>query len=275
VTEAAPTVPERAPVDLSAQWIPLLRRLTETLPAWGLWKNADSALAGRGDFDSTAPTSDWGVVTAAFEEWAGDHGLGPVTACHHVPGVLFIVAVDRARSVLVELDVNARKYFRGWTMFRPEAIAPLMEIDARGFRRVRPGAEGVILLTQNGMRWGGRPDPRGLARKGVAELLRADPGGVEAAASLFGVAAPALGAAARSVAEGGWNRGAFVTVEAYAVARALLAPGVLVTRLWAKRVKKRCPVLKSIFSEHRAVPRDHDAWVRAVARDHVVLAGAS
>lgn len=273
MTEAA-AAPEAGAVDLSGQWIPLLRRLTETLPAWGLWKNADSALAGRGDFDSTAPHADWGVITAAFEEWASEHGYAPVSACHHVPGVLFLVALDRARSVLIELDVNARKYFRGWTMFRPERIAALMEIDERGFRRVRPGAEGVILLTQNGMRWRGRPDTRGLARKRVAELLRSDPEGVEAAARLFGRAAPALRAGARSVAEGGWNRPAFLALEAYAIGRAVLAPHVALTRLWAKRVKKRCPILKAIFSEHRSVPDDHDAWVRAVAAEHIVFRGA-
>jgi hypothetical protein len=146
-----------------------------------------------------------------------------------------------------------------------------MEIDERGFRRVRPGAEGVILLTQNGMRWGGRPDPEGLARKRVRELLRSDPDGVRAAARLFGPASGALLAGAHSVVAGSWNRPAMVAVEAWAVLRALLAPHVLVTRLWAKRVKKRCPVLRSICSSGRRVPSDVGAWLRAVERDHELL----
>jgi hypothetical protein len=264
-------VTEAPATDLSPLWVPLLRRLTTTLPAWGLWKNADSALAGRGDFDSTAPFSDWATITAAFAEWAEQHDLGPVVACHHVPGVLFLVAVDRAHVRLVELDVNARKYFRGWTLFRPEHLAGVMELDARGFRRVRSGAEGVILLTQNGMRWGGRPDPDGLARKRVAELLRSDPEGVHHAARLFGPAAGALRAGADAVAHGGWNRPAMVAVEGWAVMRAFLAPHVLVTRFWAKRVKRRCPVLRSIFGEQRRLPADLDAWLRSVARDHELL----
>lgn len=265
------TTTEAPAVDLAPMWVPLLRRLTETLPAWGLWKNADAALGGHGDFDSTAPSSDWGAITAAFQEWSEAHGFAPATACHHVPGVLFLVAVDRDKGRLVELDVNARKYFRGWTMFRPEGLAGLMEIDERGFRRVRPGAEAVILLTQNGMRWGGRADPAGLRRKRVAELLRSDPEGVAAAARLFGPARGALAHLAARVERGRWSHPAALAVEAYAVARAVAAPGVLVTRLWAKRVKRRCPVLISIFSNERRVPADVDGWVAAVARDHVVL----
>ena len=272
---ARPAPPAPPGADLSAMWVPLLVRLTERLPAWGLWKNADSALAGRGDFDSTAPTSDWGAITAAFHEWAQGHGLGPVTGCHHVPGVLFLVAVDRERRRVVELDANARKYFRGWTMFRPDSLAPLMEIDRRGFRRIRPGAEGVILLTQNGARWGGRRDEEGLRRKRVAGLLRADPEGVEAAAQLFGPARGALLASARAVAEGRWDRRAMLAVEAYAVGRAVLEPHVALTRLWAKRVKRRCPVLRAIFTDHRSIPADVDGWVASVAREHVVLGARS
>ncbi|HEX2236752.1 MAG TPA: hypothetical protein VHK89_10805 [Actinomycetota bacterium] len=265
------TTADAPAVDLAPMWVPLLRRLTDTIPAWGLWKNADAALAGHGDFDSTAPSSDWAAITAAFQEWATEHGFGPATACHHVPGVLFLVAVDRANARLVELDVNARKYFRGWTMFRPEALAALMEIDERGFRRVRPGAEAVILLTQNGMRWGGRPDVPGLRRKRVADLLRSDPEGVAAAARLFGPARGALVRLAGRVERGGWSRPDALSVEAYAVARALAAPGILFTRVWAKRVKRRCPVLVSIFSNERRVPPDVDRWIEGVERDHVVL----
>ncbi|CAN5700595.1 hypothetical protein BH24ACT26_BH24ACT26_04850 [soil metagenome] len=258
-------------VDLSPLWLPLLRDLTETFPRWGLWKNADRALAGHGDFDSTAPVEDWDAIIARFHGWATEAGFGPVAACSHVAGVLFLIALDPATSSFLELDVNDRKYFRGWTLFRPGKLTPLMEIDARGFRRVRPGAEGVILLTQNGLKWGGRPDHQGLRRKRVAELLTQDPDGVRAAGHLFGLASGALVAGAQAVARGEWNRPAMLAVEAWALLRALLTPQVVATRFGAKRVKKRCPVLRSIFIDGRRIPADVDSWVARVAEDHPVL----
>jgi hypothetical protein len=265
-------VSEIATADLTDLWVPLLRRLTDDFPSWGLWKNADAALAGHGDFDSTAPVADWDAITMAFRDWAGAHDHGPVAACRHVPGVLFLVAVDRASSKLLELDVNARKYFRGWTLFCPENLAPLMEIDERGFRRVRPGAEGVILLTQNGLRWGGRPDRAGLQRKQVAEILRRDPAGVRAAARLFGPAAATLCSAAERVAEGGWDRRAMMTVEAWALLRAVAQPHIALTRLWAKEIKKRCPVLRAIFGSGRRID-DVDGWVKSVTQAQELVPG--
>jgi len=35
-----------AQVDLSALWLPLLRRLTDVCPGWGIWKNADVLASG-------------------------------------------------------------------------------------------------------------------------------------------------------------------------------------------------------------------------------------
>lgn len=258
-------------VDLSSLWLPLLARLTATLPSWGLWKNADTALMGHGDFDSTAPESDWDTITSEFHRWAADNGYTPVAACRHVPGVLFLIALHPRRPTFLELDVNARKYFRGSTVFRPETLLPVMEVDDRGFRRVRPGAEGVILLTQNGTRWGGRPDRAGLERKRVAELLSADPEGVRLTAPLFGPASAALVSAAEGAARGRWDRRAMLVVESWAVVKAVAAPRILLTRFWARRVKKRCPVLRSIFVDNRVIPDDRSTWLDRVARDHLVL----
>lgn len=260
---------ERPGDERADQWLALLARLTRALPLWGLWKNADAALAGHGDFDSTAPVEDWERIIQEFSGWAVGLGLGPVTACREVPGVLFLLALDREKGEVLELDVNARKYFRGWTMFRPVDLAPVMEIDERGFRRVRAGAEGLILMVQNGLRWGGRPDPAGLARKRVADFLRADPEGVRLAARLFGAARGAAERAAAAVARGGWDRRAMLTLEGYAGLRALGAPGIAFGRLLVPGRKRRCPVLRTIFEDDRKVA-DPGRWIRAVAEAHEV-----
>jgi hypothetical protein len=253
--------------DLTAMWMPLLVRLTELHPNWGLWKNADSALLGDGDFDSTAPESDWDGIEAEFAAWAAQHGLGVVAACRHVRGVLFLVAVDVDSGTIFELDVNARKYFRGWTVFRPTDLKPMMELDERGFRRVRPGAEGVTLLTQNGLKWGGRRDSQGLRRKRVVEFLEADQEGVVAAARLFGFAEQAILRGAKAVTEDGWDRAAMLQVELRALLGALREPSVLVSRFRAKRVKKRCQLLRTIFVDGRQIHGSISSWVERVSRE--------
>jgi hypothetical protein len=261
--------PQELP-DLVALWLPLLRRLTDRLPLWGLWKNADAALAGSGDFDSTAPKSDWDAIMGEVRAWAGENRLGPITTCRHVRGVLFILVLDQTHRTFLELDVNDRKYFRGWTMFRPPDLAPFMEIDERGFRRVNRGMEGVILLVQNGLRWGGRPHPAGMSKRRIAEVLAEDPDGVRRAAVLFGAARPPLVAGAEAVASGRWNRAAMLLVEAWAVLHALAAPGILLGRLWSRPVKRRCPLLRTIFLDDRRFPDDVQDWLRQVGRSHPV-----
>jgi hypothetical protein len=259
--------------DLSMQWLPLLRRLTDASPRWGIWKNVDSALNGSGDIDSTAPAEDWDMIEKEFVSWALSNGFGPAASCRHVPGVLFLVAVDRSTRALYELDVNARKYFRGWTMFRPDDLAAVMEMDPRGFRRVRAGAEAMILLVQNGTKWGGRVNPEGLAAKGVIARLAADPQGVEDAARLFGPARGAAAGAASEVAQGGWDRRAMMAVEARSVAGAIAQPHITATRIWSRYVKTRCPILRVIFQDDRRVPDDVDGWMAQVAKHHPVYDG--
>lgn len=259
-----------ASLDRAALWTPLLQRLTELSPTWGIWKNADTALSGSGDIDSTAPRDDWAAIVGEFRRWADERGFGPVTACDHVHGVLFIIALDAPNLTFLELDVNARKYFRGWTLFRPEDLSPVMEMDDRGFRRVRRGAEGVILLLQNGSRWGGRPHPAGLRKRAVASFLRDDPGGVREFAELFGPARGAMVRAASAVARGGWDRAAMLTVEGWSILRALAEPRVVMWRLRSRPIKKRCPVLRAIFTDDRRIPTDVDGWLASVAEQHPI-----
>lgn len=256
----------------SERWLPLLRRLGDEVPSWGVWKNVDRALAGSGDVDSAAPRRDWPAITSAFTSWAGEHGLGPVISCTHPPHALFLLAVDTPRATFEELDVLARKYFRGSTLFHAEDLIPLYEIDERGFRRVRAGAEGLILLLQNGTKWGGRPDPAGLAKRPIAELVSRDPEGVREAARAFRLPPEAAADATDAVAGDDWDRRAVLALERASIRKALAEPGIIARRAWFRGVSKRaCPVLASIFRADRRIDGDVGAWVAGVRASHPVI----
>lgn len=251
----------------AALWLPLLRRMTGRFPKWCVWKNAESALYGHGDVDSLAPPEDWPEIEAVWVEWLRENGLGPAVVCRHVPQGPHFVALQDGSSHLVQFDVKERITLRGATLMRVEDLAPMAERDERGFRRIRPGAEGVIKLVYNALRPGGRKSPEGLRMKRVPELLAADPEGVEEAARrLFGPVAPALRRAVEAVVQGGWDRPAMLGVEAWFLARSVAEPGTALGRVWFNRVsKKRCPVLQVIRERDRRLPADREAWLRRVA----------
>src|SRR5450759_357271 len=109
-------------------------------------------------------------------------------------------------------------------VFVVEDLAPLVEMDTRGFRRVRAGAEGVFKLVLNGAKWGGRCNRTGLERKGVVECLAVDPVGVRLAAARFGSASGAVIELAERVIDGGWSTRAMLEIERQALLRAMLHP---------------------------------------------------
>jgi len=171
------------------------------------------------------------------------------------------------------LDVKERGTFRGSTLIDAWDLQRLSEMDPRGFRRVRPGAEGVIKLCMNGMQRGGQPNPEGLRVKRVAQLLSSDPEGVDAAAELLGPAADALRRGARAVVDGGWDQRAMRMVDAWSLARSVAEPRVALSRLWFLYYQAaRCPVVSLIRDGDRRVPDDRDAWLREIAKDHQVFA---
>jgi thymidylate kinase len=264
-------VKARVHEDMSDLWLPLLRGLTEVSPDWTVWKNADDALAGHGDVDSAAPISDWQVIIEEFRKWAAQHELGPVVVCKHPPKTMFLIALDRKRSTFLELDVLGRKYFRGWTLWRAEDLPSLSRMDERGFRCLRPGAQALILLVGNGLRWGGRPDRAGLEKRRVEALLRSDPDGFRSAARVFGSSDKALLGGASAVMQGRWDRGAMLRLEAWALIKALAEPGIVFARAKFRLfTKKRCPVLQSVFYGDRRIPGDVDEWLKTVAVSHEI-----
>jgi hypothetical protein len=255
-------------------WLPFLRRVTEAFPSWAVWKNVESALEGHGDVDSFAPSRDWPGIERLWLAWVLERGMGPAIICRHVPQGPHFVSLD-GTPWIVQFDVKVRGTFRGSTLIDVEDLLALAEIDERGFRRIRPGAEGVLKLLYNGMRMGGRPHPEGLVSKRVVGLLRQDPEGArEAAERLLGPARGAMTRAVEALLSGGWDRRALIRVEAWAALRSVAEPHVAASRLWFAAVNlRRCPVLRVIRRHDRRVPEDREAWLAEVARSHRVVNG--
>ena len=237
-----------------------------------VWKNADRALGEDGDVDSLAPRPLWPAVEEHFRGWASDNGLGPVIVCRHFANVPIYVAVPDGLPTLLELDVRTGKVWRGASLFTLDDLRPLAEIDPRGFRRVRPGAEGLFKLLLNGVRPTGGPNRAALRQKRVAELLKADPEGARLAAGLLGWAAGPAVRAAESVAAGGWDRGAMTAVIAWALAGAARDPGVFARRVRFRadlsKTVARCPLLTTIWRHDRRIPADRAEWLSRVAAAH-------
>jgi hypothetical protein len=257
--------------DRSAIWLPLLRRLTEVSPHWVVWKNADAALSGTGDIDAAAPEHDWPIIEREFREWAAMYELGPVVVCHHIPGGLNLVAVPPGMATFLEVGVKARRIWRGATLFVLDDLKPLMVLDPRGFRRLRPGAEGLFKLLLNGARWDGGANWDALHTKCVPALLRDDPEGTRLAARRFGFAQAAAVRCAERVAAGEWDRGAMLTLESWALLRAARNPTVLANRArFRLRAEAVCPVVSALLRDHRRIPADRTSWLRTVATNHTV-----
>lgn len=249
-------------------WLPLLRQLTEASLTWVAWKNVDSALNGYGDVDSAAPQTDWPRLADEFSTWAFSLGLGPVVLCTHAPNLLHLVALCEGEPFF-ELDLVGRKVFLGSTLFVPGDLRPIAEMDERGFRRVRPGAEGLIKLIGNGALRNGLPNRAGLVSKRIPQLLAADPDGVLVAARLFGPAERSILTLARAVVRGSWDRRAMLSVEAWFLIRAVKEPRSVAARLRFRRARQSCPVLRAVFGG-RVVPGDVHLWLEDVGRTHEI-----
>jgi hypothetical protein len=61
-----------------------------------------------------------------------------------------------------------------------------------------------------------------------------------------------------------------LAVEAWALTQALSEPQVVSARLRSRPIKKRCPVLRTIFTDDRRVPAVLDSWWDRVREGHPV-----
>jgi hypothetical protein len=253
----------------SSPWLPLLRRLSNVSQEWLVWKNVDSALSGIGDVDSAAPSAQWTAIESEFLEWATREELGPAAVCRHIPGGLNLVAFPVGAPAFLEMSVKERRIFRGSTLFVIQDLKELSEMDQRGFRRLRPGAEGLFKLVLNGSKWGGRPNWDGIAEKHIGELIAADPEGVAMTAELFGPAKSAAIKGARAAAEGRWERKEMALIDAWFVAKGARNPVILARRARFRfETKSSCPIVKAILGTRRKIPDDREAWLAKVAATH-------
>ena len=256
-------------------WLLLARRLTSSAPTWGVWKRPNSALEGEGDIDAVASEEDWGTVVDEYRSWASEQAFDPVLVCRHVPGLLILVACeDEQPGGLVQMDVYSDLVFRGARLLRASDLQALMRVDPRGFRRLRPGAEGVLLLLAEAVRRGSKPPDPATVNE-IAALLREDPEGAEETAGAIGPRGRHLLAGAQALAGGGWDRRELALFELKSAARLLGHPVELATCVVRDvRGLRPCAVVTALEAE-RGIPGDRDQWLEQVRRSHAVYATAS
>ena len=261
--------------DSATLLLPLLQELSELSPDSAVWKNADSGLSGAGDVDFVTPQRAWPAVESIFRFWARDRDLGPVIACRHMPDTMFLIAVDRARNEFIQLDVRSRMTFHGSTVFVPSDLKECFQLDERGFRRLRPGAEGLLKLVISGIAPAGRPRQRAIVKEDVVQLLSGDSRGVIAGAALCAPVGKAARSGAQALVEGGWNRRAMATVEAWFVVKAFTEPRTALRRIRAKRAKARCELIQTSIKSSRRIPGNVNDWVTRAEKDHAAFGAMS
>lgn len=254
--------------DRAHLWLPLLRDLTEHVPAWVVLKNSKAAMRGVGDIDSFAPRSAFPAIERRFRAWASERGLQTVIVCRHNWRGPNFVAIRPGDSFLFSLDVKIGRLFRGSFLVTVDDAHEFAVMDDLGYRRMREGAEGALKLLFNGMAHGGVQNEAGFQVKGILEALRADPAGAMAASRLAGIAAPALRSGIRAVLGGRWSRRDMAAVEAWCLLRSVRRPDHIIRQLHWRRVSvPSCAVARL---QRRQMPGDRAAWMQAVADTHPV-----
>ena len=247
----------------------LLRALTRCSPLWTVWKSAESAVRATGDVDSLAPKEEWGAIIDTFAAWATAHDLGPVLECRHVPHALVLVALDRCEPAgLIQLDVASHTLHRGGTLASAGEFAPLTVVDPRGFRRLRPGAEGMLGLLSTGTLL--RRPPDASDRERLAALVRDDPEGVAAAARALGSRAGAARRAAAALCAGTWPQWELLQADLRTTGLLLRDPATLVAvAIFDLTQRRRCSVLVAL-RRGRRLAGDRYAWLTRAVRGHAL-----
>jgi hypothetical protein len=227
-------------------------------------------LNGFSDIDSVADPSEHSVIARRFLDWTTRNRFVPVISCHHLPGSLLLVA-PAPDGRLVELHLVHRAILRGAVLFEAAELEPMMVEDSRGFRKLRPGAEGLMLFFHNGITKSGSPNPGALESKSILKMIHEDPNGADAAAHVFGAGARNARKAVAAAEHGGWSRSAVLFVEMLLALRALRRPSLLASRIMFRVAGAAyCPVLASLQSGRR-IDSNREHWLRRVRRSHPIL----
>jgi hypothetical protein len=217
--------------------------------------------------DSVAAEQEWPIVVRAFRNWAREEGFGPVIQCTHFSGLLILVACAGGRPTrLLQLDVYSRHLFRGTPVVTADELVPLARLEEEGYRRLRPGAEALLLFLRRLPRGGRALEPAG--RAPILELLRTDLAGATELAALLGFPPRAL----RIFEAGGWDRRSSLAFEARAASRLLLHPTELRACIALDYRRLRgCSLVESL-EQGRRVEGDRSEWLSVIARTHRVEA---
>lgn len=248
------------------QWRSLLIRLTRVCPRSAVSGNVDEGLAGEGDVDLVAPEADWMEVENEFRRWAEGNGFDPIISCPHRPGVMVLVAMDDPHSPVYKMEVLGYRHFRGARIYAADDLTSAMEMDPRGWRRLRPGAAALIKLVPNGITWSGGLKWTGPKAARVLDLLRQDPEGVHLASKAFPSTGSLIERAAGAAAAGDWPRARMLALEVWALASGLLRPTEAFARL-RDRISPaaRCQLLAALKGGRLVIT---DAELRLLAESH-------
>jgi hypothetical protein len=232
--------------------------------------NVEEGLTGEGDVDLIAPVTEWSEVEGEFRRWADGNGFDPIISCSHRPGVLVLVAMGDPRSPVYKLEVLGYRHFRGALIYAAEDLVAAMEMDPRGWRRLRPGAGALIKLVPNGVTWWGGLKWKGTKAERVLGLLRQDPKGVNLASKAFSSMGSLVESAARAAAAGRWPRARMIALEGRALTKSLLSPVQVLSRArYRISPAGRCELLRALrerglvhdVTQFRKLAESHqDGW---------------
>jgi hypothetical protein len=229
---------------------------------------------GTGDLDAIAPASEWPLVVSEHRRWALSNGLGPPLECRHVPGLLLLVAIaPGADANLLQLDISTHIFVQGAPLAPADRLTAVARMDHRGFRSLRPGAEGLFKLLMSATRTGA-PENGAQTDSAIAELLESDLEGVRRAAQLLGRAEPAARRAVTAALSGRWDRRAMVEVTGWCWLAALRQPLLPARRIASGLGHARtCPLIASLAGGRR-VSGSVDEWISRVHASHPASSGA-
>ena len=215
--------------------------------------------------DSVASEQDWPIVVREFRNWAREEAIGPVIQCRHFSGLLILVAcAGEGPTRLLQLDVYSRHLFRGAPVVSADELVPLTGLDELGYRRLRPGAEALLLLLRRLPRGGRTPSPA--ARAPILELLATDPAGAAELAAVLGFPPRAL----RMLQAGGWDRRSSLGFELRTASRLLKHPAELRAGMALDYRRLRGCTLMETLEQGRRVEGDRSEWLSMIARTHRV-----